>query len=198
MLGSSAERRLQAFRRELTLDLFTRHGPFWEDVRWVRSLRGVDAETVKPPELDPGKVHLPPDLRTNDWARSDRPMALPVTDRAGVSLPLEVWLGNWSRRPERQEALAEWMVLLQVLHDRVVPTEQRVETPNASSLEFWMGFLSACVLYDPPPDRLLDFADQAVAAYGDFVNPLNPWADEDDDPRMLAPPIRFPPAGREQ
>ncbi len=85
------------------------------------------------------------------------------------------------------------MVLLQVLHDELIPPEHRVETPSSSSLEFWMGFLSACVLFDPPPDRLLEFADHAVAAYGDFVNPLNPWADVDGSPRMLAPPIRFLP-----
>lgn len=54
-----------------------------------------------------------------------------------------------------------------------------------------MAFLSACVRYDPPPDGLLGFADHGVAAYGDFVNPLNPWADEDAAPQMLAPPIRF-------
>lgn len=162
-LESSAERRLQAFRRELTLDLFTRRGPFWDEIRWIRSLRGIAAEARLPPGLHPGKVHLPADLKATDWA--------------------------W--RPEQRQIFREWMVLLQVLHDAAVPEEHRVETPYSSSLEFWMGFLSACLRYDPPPDDLLGFADHGVAAYGDFVNPLNPWADEDAAPQMLAPPIRF-------
>jgi hypothetical protein len=165
LLGSSAERRLQAFRRDLTLDLFTRHGLFWVEVCWLRDLRGITAESRLPPTLHPGKVHRPPTLKAT----------------------------NWEWRPEQRQALAEWMVLLHVLHDAVVPPEHRVETPHASSLEFWMGFLSACLLYDPPASNLLGFADHGVAAYGDFVNPLTPWADERGALGMLAPPIRFLP-----
>ncbi len=163
LLESSAERRLQTFRRELTLGLFTRHGPFWEEVGWIRTLRNIVAEARMPSPLDPGKVHFPLDVKARDWA--------------------------W--QPEQRQAAAEWMVLLHVLHDAVIPPEHRVETPFSSSLEFWMGFLSACVLFDPPPDDLLRFADHGVAAYGDFLNPLNPWADEDGAPQMLAAPIRF-------
>lgn len=164
-LESSAERRLQVFRRELILDLYTRHGKFWCDVRWVRELRGIEAEARMPPPLDLAKVHLPPGLKSSNW--------------------------SWS--PEQQQEHREWMVLLHALHDAAVPPDHRVETPNASSLEFWMGFLSACVLFDPPAPDLLAFADHGVAAYGEFVNPLNPWADEDGSPQMLAPPIRFLP-----
>ena len=38
LFESSAERRLQAFRCELTLELFTQNGPFWQEVEWLRSL----------------------------------------------------------------------------------------------------------------------------------------------------------------
>lgn len=107
-LESSAERRLQALRRELTLDLFTQRGPFWAEVRWLRSLRGVAAEALLPPALDPGTVHLPPDLPPSRWA--------------------------WE--PAQRQGFREWMVLLQVLHDAAVPPEHRVETPYSSSLEF--------------------------------------------------------------
>ena len=117
-----------------------------------------------PPPLDPGRVHLPP------WLVPD--------------------VGHW--RPEQRQPLQEWMVLLNVLHDAVVPSNLRVETPYSYSLDFWMGFLSACVIFDPPPDNLLGFAEHGVAAYGDFVNPFNPW-DDSDGPEMLAAPITFLP-----
>jgi hypothetical protein len=163
-LASSKERRLQTFRRELVVDLVTHHGQFWEQVDWIRRLQRVEAEPRMPPPLDPGKVHFP------DWLRPTR--------------------GAW--RGEHEEAFHEWMVLLNVLHDAVVPKELRVETPYSYSLDFWMGFLSACLVYDPPPDNLLRFAEHGVAAYGDFVNPFNPWIDS-DGPEMLAAPISFLP-----
>jgi hypothetical protein len=163
-LASSKERRLQTFRRELVVDLVTRHGPFWERVDWIRRLQQIEAEPRMPPTLDPGKVHFPA------WLKPSR--------------------GQWCR--EQEQALSEWMVLLHVLHDEVVPTELRVETLNSYSLDFWMGFLSACVVFDPPPEDVLGFAEHGVAAYGDFVNPFIPW-DDSDGPEMLAPPIRLLP-----
>ncbi len=165
MLESSAERRLQSFRRELVLDLFTRHGLFWGAVSWVRERRGIEAVVAMPPPLDPRRVHLPPGVGP--------------TDR------------HWS--PAELQAYREWSVLLRVLHDEVVPAGHRVEGPTSSSVEFWGAFLSACLLYDPPADGLLPFADHGVAAFGEFVNPLNPWAEEGKAPQMLAPPIRFLP-----
>ncbi|MDQ3692780.1 MAG: hypothetical protein M3464_04035 [Chloroflexota bacterium] len=164
-LGSSAERRLQSFRRDFVLALYMRRGLPWQHVRWIRENRGIAAMPQLPPTLDPGRVHFPPGLKHKGW--------------------------RW--RPEQQQEQREWMVLLHVLHDAVIPDDLRVETPFSSSLEFWMGFLSACVVYDPPPDNLLEFADHGVAAYGDFVNPLHPWADDPETPEMLAPPIRFLP-----
>lgn len=163
-LASSKERRLQTFRRELVVDLVTRHGLFWERVGWIRSLQRIKAEPRMPPPLNPGRVHLP------SWLVPD--------------------LGHW--RPEQRQPLQEWMVLLNVLHDAVVPDDLRIETPYSYSLDFWMGFLSACVVFDPPPDNLLGFAEHGVAAYGDFVNPFNPW-DDSGGPQMLAAPISFLP-----
>jgi hypothetical protein len=159
LLESSAERRLQAFRRELTLDLFIRNGWYWK-VAESRKLLGLAVEARMPPDLDPNGVHLPHGLESSD--------------------------------PSLHDEQAAWLAFLKSLHDAVVPREHRVDGPYSSSLEFWMGFLSACVLFDPPPDDLLRFADHGVAAYGDFVNPLNPWGD-DDAPQMLAPPIRLLP-----
>jgi hypothetical protein len=161
-LSSSMEGRLQAHRRDLVIDLHTRHGMFWENVQLIRSRNQVVAEPAMPPELEPDDVYRPTHLK-------------PIRGK---------WLPN--HEPEVQE----WMAWLVGLHDAIVPVDLHIETPNASSHEFWMGFLSGCVLFDPPPEELLRFADHHVAAFGEFVNPLDPWGDE-DTPQMLAPPIRF-------
>lgn len=160
------EQRLQLHRQQLVADLFTRHDIFWNRVRWIRDLMHIEAEAQLPPPLNPNAVHFPAHLRP-----------APRT---------------WTRSPDQMRALQEWMVLLHALHNAVVPDSLRVETPYSHSLDFWMGFLSACVVFDPPPEKLLEFAEHGVATYGDFINPLNPW-DDGDGPEMLAPPIRFLP-----
>jgi hypothetical protein len=165
-LASSKERRLQEFRQHLVVDLFTQHGLFWEQVCWVRNLNAVTAETRLPPALARNSVHFPA------WLKAEP--------------------GGWTLA--QRSLLQEWMVSLHVLHEAIVPDDLKVVTRYANSLDFWMGFLSACLVYDPPPEHLLKFAEHGVAAYGDFINPFNPWDDEDvDGPEMLAPPIRFLP-----
>jgi hypothetical protein len=165
-LASSMERRLQLFRQDLVVDLFTQYGPFWEQVYWIRERGTVRAERRMPPTLNPNSVHLPP------WLKAEP--------------------GGWTAR--QLQGIQEWMMLLHVLHEAVVPSDLRVVTLYANSLDFWMGFLSACVIYDPPAERLLAFAEHGVAAYGEFINPFDPWDDADDDvPQMLASPIRFLP-----
>jgi hypothetical protein len=158
------ERRLQMHRHELVADLFTQHGVFWDRVQWIRTLKRVEAEARMPPTLSPNAVHYPSWLKPQD----------------------RTW------RPDQMRELQEWMTLLHVLHDEVVPEDLRVVTPYSNSLDFWMGFLSACVVFDPPPNNLLGFAEHGVADFGDFVNPFNPW-DDGNGPEMLAPPIRFLP-----
>lgn len=165
-LASSMERRLQMYRHELVADLFTRHGVFWERVRWIRELKRVEAEARMPPPLSPDTVHFPAWLRPANR--------------------------SWRWEPDQMQELREWMALLHVLHNDIVPNDLRVKTRYSNSLDFWMGFLSACVVFDPPLDDLLGFAEHGVADFGDFVNPLNPW-DDGDGPEMLAPPIRFLP-----
>jgi hypothetical protein len=160
------ERRLQLFRQQLVVDLFTQSGSFWERVHWIRQYAGIQAETCMPPAIDPDYMHFPARLKSED--------------------------GNWI--PGNRLQVREWQALLHALHEAVVPDDLKVVTRYANSLDFWMGFLSACVVYDPPAEHLLEFADHGVAAYGDFINPFNPWADADDDgPLMLASPIRFLP-----
>jgi len=165
-LASSMERRLQVFRQDLVVDLFTQHGHFWEQIRWLRHLKAVTAVRHLPPRLSSDSVHFPGGLKPDP--------------------------GGWTADQKLQ--LQEWMVLLHVLHEAVVPDDLKVETRYANSLNFWMGFLSACVVFDPPAEYLLEFAEHGVADYGDFIDPFNPWADGDEEgPYMLASPIRFLP-----
>ncbi len=99
-LASSMERRLQTFRRELVVDLFTRHGLFWDRVAWIRDLQRIEAESRMPPTLNPQSVHFPP------WLKPDR--------------------GRW--RPDQEQQRQEWMVLLHALHNEVAPSELQIET----------------------------------------------------------------------
>ncbi len=165
LLESSAERRLQAFRRELTLDLYTRHGAFWEMVSRSRELWGIEPEARIPPIPQVVRVHLPSHL-----LRRSRP--------------------DWPI--EAEESFIRWQVQLEHVHHAIIPPEHRVEGVHFDSADFWDGFLSACLIYDPPADDLLGFADHPVATYGEYLNILDPSADPGDDaPQMLAPPVRF-------
>lgn len=161
------ERRLQLFRQHLVVDLFTQSGRFWDQVQWIRQYADIQAESRLPPVISPDYVHSPkrPRSESGDWIPSH-------TLRGG-----------------------EWLALLHMLHEAVVPDDLKVVTRYANSLDFWMEFLSACVVYDPPAEHLLKFAEHGVAAYGDFIDPFNPWADADNDDglQMLASPIRFLP-----
>lgn len=165
LLESSAERRLQTFRRELTLDLFTHHGPFWELISTIRTNWDIKPESRIPPIPKIAGVHVPAGLLA-----AVRP--------------------QWP--PEAEEQYIRWKVQLEHVHHAVVPPEHRVEGAHFDSADFWDGFLSACLVYDPPSQDLLGFADHPVATYGAFLSILDPTADPGDDaPLMLAPPIRF-------
>jgi hypothetical protein len=172
VLASSAERRLQAFRHELTLDLFTRSGPFWTEIAKLRQTRGIVAEPWRlRVELHTMPVHLPPDVP-------------PKTPFA------------WE--PEDRAPYVRWLRQLDELHDRVIPHDQRVAGIRFRSHDYWRDFLSACAVYDPPSDDLLGFADHV--AEGDlptYVEAVDDayadWADEEgrEPLEMLAPPIRL-------
>lgn len=163
VLKSSAEGRLLLFRRDLTLDLFTRTGPFWDVVGGIRPRWGIAAEARIPPAPRISGVHLPADLLTG--ARPDWP-------------------------PEAEERFIRWKVLLQQVHDAVVPPDLRVEDVHFDSIDFWDSFLSACLVYDPPVHDLLGFADHPAATYDAFRSVPLSAADPDAAPQMLAPPFK--------
>ena len=145
-LESSAERRLQTFRQSLAVDLFTRHDPFWDRVDEVR--RGWLLEVVSrvPPALDIDHAHLPPLFYEEVWGT-----------RAVPEHP------DFIRRS----------ILLGQLRAEFVPETHHVDGASFRSEDVCHGFLSGCLLYDPPAGDLLAYADAPVAAYGDFFNRIS-------------------------
>lgn len=191
VLESSAERRLQAFRCELTLDLFTRHGRFWEVIDQIREVWAIVVEEKVPEPLTSRAVHLPPILADARLWPPQLEQVRPGSD--GADLEAIEHLRRWRYWPGSHDLFVRWEITLRNLHDRVVPIENQVRGYDFDSAIFWYGFLSACLRYDPPADQLLEFADHAVASYEAFLDVLPPWANlaDAEAPRMLAPPIRF-------
>jgi hypothetical protein len=130
MLIPQRELKLQKVRKDLTLQLFLRCGPFWEAVRDERERWHIDEP----------RQHVP--VRQEDL------------ELVGAKAPQP---GETNSDPAVQQWYG-WMDSLFALHDRALPSEiwpYRVE--EASFLE-WKSFLAQCLLFDPPPLQLLEFA----------------------------------------
>jgi hypothetical protein len=128
LLPSSAGRRLRQLRGDLVVQLFTKRGPFWEAVRDVRVRWCISA-----------KIGLAPSVV--GWLLPD------AAPDSGDSK--KYW-----------EYAHRWLDEMSSLRVRVVSDSR----PHASEIfdhrvdTSWSNFLAACVLYDPPDDRLVDFA----------------------------------------
>lgn len=105
-LESSAERRIRALMRQLTLDLFRRAGLCWEVVKTGRDACGIAVE-----------VGL-------------SPLIVPIPD---------CLLGHMVRAQEE-----------------LIPDDCK---PFLRAQELWIPFLARLFFFDPPEDRLLDYAD---------------------------------------
>ena len=154
ILESSMERHLETFRRDLTLDLFTRHGSIWALVSRARRRWEIEPEARIPPAPEFKHVHLPKFLLNT--SRPEWPI-------------------------EAEEDYIRWMVYLERMHHELIPPDLRVEDVRFDSADFWDGFLSACILYDPPPDDLLGFADHPITSYGMFRSSQNSTTEAGDD-----------------
>ncbi len=119
-------------RGELVLQLYIRRGPLWEAVSEVRGRWNITA-----------KVQLP------------APML-------GRLMP-EGAPGAADDYRKHADYAARWRDAMSAIRDKVDP-EVGLTTSEYSDYQLeasWSDFLSACVLYDPPEDRLVEFA-----AYG--------------------------------
>jgi hypothetical protein len=89
---------------------------------------------------------------------------------------------------ERRRALycrMLWWLDLRHLHDLFVPAPYRVRDAEPAAAGAWDDFLALCLVYDPCPDRLLQFVDAAMVPLPGLVNlPLVPvWDTQKEDLR---------------
>jgi hypothetical protein len=123
------ELRLQIFKNDSTLQLFLRNGPFWNAVNNVRKLWRIEAF--------PGIARGREDLEV-----------------FGTRMPEP---GEIATDPAVQIRLI-WEISLSVLHNEVIPLEHIPFGSRRVSVLMWHEFLAQCVLFDPPPFQLLDYA----------------------------------------
>jgi hypothetical protein len=131
VLPSDLARRIGSFKREVVFQLLTHQGPAWEAVSDMRRRWDVSART----ELPPASSNWPNYPFPDHWPEA-------YTDEGKQS-------NEWVELAER------WGLDLDALRDQVVPEAYPWGPVDTS----WRTFLGACVLFDPPDQKLLDFSE---------------------------------------
>jgi hypothetical protein len=160
-LPSSGRRRLRRLRHELVLQLYLRRDPLWEAIHDVRDRWDISAEERLPPPVM-GYLSL-----EGPPAHQDR----------GYAKHAFSW---------KEEMSAIW--------DKVDPEPRLPTSDDYSDLQLelsWGDFLSACVLYDPPEDQLVEFAsyralETTILSGGRLATKAN----LEGLPEMVDPPVR--------
>lgn len=156
---SSVEGRLRQLRGDLVLQLYMKRGPLWQAVRDVR----------------------------DRWN---------ITPRVQLPTPVRIWLlpedaREFEDREKYGEYAFQWREEMSSIRAKLdlgpsLPTEAYSDYQQE---ELWKDFLSACVLYDPPDDQLIEFASYGIlkstALYSD-----PPWLKGRSPLEMFAPPIK--------
>jgi len=169
---TSAERRFRPFRHSLVRELARRSGPFWDAVAELRAFWPITVSCQVPP----GKsgVYLPPDCDSiadvdpYDWS----PEACQIC-----------------------EAYETWMTGLYHIHQAIILDEYRIgggmsgSWSSDISFDHWCRFLSACVLYDPPSDALVAFADASPHGPREWLEPGGPSIVHRE--ALIVPEIRY-------
>lgn len=155
-------------RRRLTLNLLSRHGMFWTYVDAMRDQWDVEPVVAVPPEPDfhveavglmtrwqmPERIHMPP---------LPERLRMPASPRAILS-DVQDDIGHQFHSIESGLSTGMFLKSLHVVwKDEIARAgEQTGDWRNGGNVSGWMTwapFLSACVLYDPPHDRLLEYAE---------------------------------------
>lgn len=153
-LQSSAERRIRALRRQLTLDLFLHSGRCWESVSEFRSSRGLEVMVGAP--LDP------------------------QVEQFVNAVSIETQSSDWIDEPSRSA------------YDTLIPHDCQSSLNLANP---WIVFLHKLFLFDPPADRLLEYAAGPLSALTARPTPVNSLTATkkghggDSPPAMVAPPV---------
>lgn len=156
-------------RRRLTLDVFTRYGTFWTAIANLRDVWKVTPVVAVPPEPPfhaelvglftryqmPERFHMP---ETNLDALPPETVTdlQEIAEAHGIE-EMDAMLAA-SRQWHLQTRVWIFLSALRGVWRAEIPEDVRNGT-NITGWMSWTPFLSACVLYDPPADRLLDFAD---------------------------------------
>ena len=178
-LAEDLERRLRERRRDLTLELHEREGPFWENVRDLRARWRVHPLDVVPPDT------------MGRWMAVSfhyRLACLPAPEQLGA--PGTDGLALYAATLGR---LGDWLRDIRSLYERTIPAEERrydVAFPGSFEdycrlpdfqtrqtggdlfTDHWAPFLSGCVLYQPPDDALERFADHVTFDPNSLVESL--------------------------
>jgi hypothetical protein len=163
-IGSDAGLHIARFKRSVVLDLYLRQGTAWKEVRAFRERWAITPTVQLPPKKSPLSMHYP----EYGWPRE--------YDAEG------------GQNREWVELASRWGGEIHALAQRFVPEHYR---PDPLREELWVGFMSACVVYDPPEVALLTFAERG----GPVLLGLSPtdkhWVGFGNPYHaMLAPPIR--------
>jgi len=162
-LESKASSDLIALKQELVLQLFMKRGPFWEAVKELRDRRNIKAD----PGLPSKRLLIP----------------LPPPELAEQREQIE----TEEQREEWEEANGCWHDDLLSIVLEVVPERFR-SIHSTTSYHAWYGFISACVLYDPPETALREFSE--IGGPGATSLWLENANDHGNTYTMVASPIR--------
>lgn len=154
-------------RRRLTLDLFTRYGTFWTYVDALRDQWCVSPTIGVPsePAFHTEVVGLLTQYQMPERFHMPTASAIPETDVAALeALGTPAETIQFLRRADARINVAFFLKCLTVIwkHEVARPHEPDGDWRHGANVTGWMSwvpFLSACVLYHPPPDKLLEFAD---------------------------------------
>ena len=163
----AADPQRRVHRRRLTLDLFTHHGPFWEEISRLRERWHVKPVVRVPPEPNfhtelvgllsryqmPERFHMPFVSTYPGTSELRKSLALAKCSSDEVESTIADMEATTFRL-----AVSDFLFDLRDLWTLALPDDIRYGT-NELGWMTWAPFLSACVRYDPSPLGLLDFAD---------------------------------------
>jgi len=169
VLASSAEAEIRGLKRELVLSLFKQSGAFWDLVRKMRERWDVTPEARVPPSAT-GPLDLKFPLRTPN-----------------PFIPKN-WPDPYEDRNKSFDLTISWAADIREVQKQMVP-EKYQDKGAPGEMD---RFFSACVLYDPPENELLEFAEISDPEPEAFFGSQMPDEVEDPGklPRMVTPPVK--------
>ena len=160
----SIARQVHSFRNDLVIQLVLRSGDFWDRVNAIRSDPDWQINSVVgvPPIIPEGEYNYPNEIpgwhlpNPSVWRSSGSEWVGKMKDLFFATVPSDLCLGV--------KPLVGVMFL------------QRLAYPHYQFGRLhwspWGPFISGCVLYDPPRDRLLGFADHVAFDLAVQANPI--------------------------